>query len=81
MSMPQNQLFEFALSLPQAERADLAWQLLQSLDPPGEEVTPAEFGAELQERVEAHRRGELPSFSLDESRATIRERLSQERAP
>jgi putative addiction module component (TIGR02574 family) len=81
MTMPQDQLFEFALSLPQSERADLAFQLLQSLDPEGEEVTSAAFGAELQERVEAHRRGELRSFSLEESRVILRERLSQERTP
>lgn len=78
MSMSQDQLFESALSLPQAERADLAFQLLQSLAPPGEEVASAEFGAELHERIEAHRRGELQSFSLDEARAIVQQRLSQE---
>jgi putative addiction module component (TIGR02574 family) len=73
MSIPQNQLFDFALSLPQAERADLAFQLLQSLTPPGEEVTAQEFGAELQERIAAYRRGEVPSFSLEETRRLIRQ--------
>jgi putative addiction module component (TIGR02574 family) len=79
MTMPQDQLFASALSLPQSERADLAFQLLQSLVPPGDEVTSEEFGAELYERIEAHRRGELRSFSLEETRAIVQERLLQER--
>jgi putative addiction module component (TIGR02574 family) len=77
MSIPQNQLFDFALSLPQAERADLAFQLLQSLTPPGEEVAAEEFGAELHERIAAFRRGEMPSFSLEETRRAIRQRLQE----
>jgi putative addiction module component (TIGR02574 family) len=77
MSIPQHQLFDFALSLPQAERADLAFQLLQSLDPPGDEVAPEEFGAELHERIAAFRRGEMPSFSLEETRRLVRQRLQE----
>jgi putative addiction module component (TIGR02574 family) len=79
MSTSHDQLFESALSLPQAQRADLAFQLLQSLGPPGEEVTTDEFGAKLDRRIQAHRRGELPSFDAEESRAIIRDRLAQER--
>jgi putative addiction module component (TIGR02574 family) len=79
MSMSQDQLFESALSLPQAERADLVFQLLQSLTPPGEEIAAEEFGAELHQRVDAHRRGKLQSFSLEETRTIIEQRL-QERA-
>jgi hypothetical protein len=80
MSTPPNQLFESALSLPQAERADLAFQLLQTLVPDTDEISPEEFGAHLHERVEAHRRGDLPSFSLEETRAIVKERLVQERS-
>jgi putative addiction module component (TIGR02574 family) len=80
MSLSENQLFETALSLPQAERADLAFQLLQSLTPPGDEVSSAEFGAEIHDRIAAHRRGEINSFRLDESRAIIRDRLSQDKS-
>jgi hypothetical protein len=36
MSNPSDSLFESALSLPQAERADLAFRLLQSVDAPSE---------------------------------------------
>ena len=69
-----------ALSLPQTQRADLAFQLLQTLPPPGQEVSQEEFAAELHGRVAAHRRGQLPSHSLEETRAIVTERLAQERA-
>jgi putative addiction module component (TIGR02574 family) len=82
MSMSQDQLFESVLSLPMSVRADLALELLQSLNPPGEEIeiTSTEFEHELHERVAAHRCGQVQSFSLEETRAIIRERLSQERS-
>jgi hypothetical protein len=71
MSTSQDPVFESALSLPQAERADLAFQLLQSLIPPGDEITTDEFGDELRQRIETNRRGELLTFSLDETRAIL----------
>jgi Putative addiction module component len=71
MDMPQNQLIETALALPQTQRADLAFHLLQSLGSPGEEVSTEEFGAELFDRVENYRRGELDSFSLEETRSLL----------
>jgi putative addiction module component (TIGR02574 family) len=76
MSMSQDQVFETALSLPLQQRADLAFQLLQSFDFPGEEIDADMFGAELRERVEAYRRGEIGSSSLEEARAIIQQRLS-----
>jgi putative addiction module component (TIGR02574 family) len=80
MSLPENSLFESALSLPRAERADLAFQLLQTLTPPGDEVPTAEFRSELYDRVEAHRRGEIPSYGLEEARAIIEQRLRDRHA-
>jgi len=77
MSMSQDQLLETALSLPQSERADLAFQLLQSLDPPSEEVAAEEFGVELRERVAGYRRGEVQSASLEEARTIIQNRISE----
>jgi putative addiction module component (TIGR02574 family) len=73
--MPQDNLFECALSLPQSERAELAFQLLQSLDPPGQPTPAEEFGSELERRVEAYRNSSLESVSLDEARNEIRKRL------
>jgi hypothetical protein len=75
MSMPQDQLFESALSLPQSQRADLAFQLLQSLEPPGEEVSAEVFGFELQERIASYRNGNIGSSNLEEARDFIRQRL------
>jgi putative addiction module component (TIGR02574 family) len=75
MSMPQ-EFFDTALSLPQSDRADLAFRLLQSLEQPGEEITSDEFGAELHDRLAAYRRGELKSYSLEETRAEIQKRLA-----
>jgi putative addiction module component (TIGR02574 family) len=80
MSASPNPLFDSALSLPQAERADLAFQLLQSLVPPGDEISEAELAAELQRRVAAHRRGEMVSYSLEETRNIVQDRLARERA-
>jgi putative addiction module component (TIGR02574 family) len=77
MSTSQSPFFESALALPQAERADLAFQLLQSLELPGDEVDSAAFGEMLRGRVEAHRRGEISSSSLEEARAIIERRLSE----
>ncbi len=79
MSVSQEQLFESVLSLPQSVRADLAFELLQTLTPPAEEIAAHEFGAELRERIASCRRGELRSFSLDEVRVIVQERLSQKR--
>jgi hypothetical protein len=79
MSIPQDQLFDFALSPPQAERADLAFQLLQTLAPPGDEITEDELAAQIHERIAAFRRGELESLSREEARAIVQDRLSQER--
>jgi putative addiction module component (TIGR02574 family) len=79
MSTLGNPLFETALALPQAERADLAFQLLQRLERPGAAVSADEFGAELKARVEAHRRGESESLSLDEARAQMQRLLAEGR--
>ena len=79
MSTSPNPLFESALALPQEERADLAFQLLQTLTPPAEEISSAELADELRERVEAHRRGEQKSFTPDEAREIVAKRLSQDR--
>jgi putative addiction module component (TIGR02574 family) len=77
MSTSPNPFFDTALSLPAADRADLAFQLLQSLDLPGEEANTDEFGTELNARIESFRRGEIATVSLDEARAIIERRLEK----
>jgi putative addiction module component (TIGR02574 family) len=67
--MPHEHFFETALSLPQSERADLAFQLLQSLDDSGDEVSAEQFGHELHARIDAYRRGELEGLSRANSGA------------
>jgi len=81
MSTSERQLFETALSLPRSERADLAFQLLQSLIPPGEEISNAELTAEIHTRVTEHRRGNIKSFSLEETRAIMNEQFAQDESP
>jgi hypothetical protein len=76
MGTSLDQFFEAAPSLPLPQCADLAFQLLQSLDCPGEEIAAGDFGSELRERVAAYRRGQIESSALEETRAHIQQRLS-----
>lgn len=46
---------------------------------PDHEVSASEFGAELQQRIDASRSGKLSSSSIDETRDVVEKRLSQER--
>lgn len=77
MSMSQDPIFESALALPQSERADLAFLLLESLDPPGKELSANEFGDELRRRVAEHRSGRDDGLSLEDVRAEMARRLSE----
>jgi len=80
MSTSPDSLFDSALSLPEAQRADLAFQLLQTLTPTGDEITANEFGAQLHERVAGYRRGEIQSFGIDEAGAAVQQQLADRRA-
>ena len=79
MNITTGQLLESALSLPQSERADLVFQLLQSLEPQGDLVTGEVFGAELRSRVEGYRRGDIESSTWDETREIVMQRLAEGR--
>jgi hypothetical protein len=81
MDVPHQQIFEAALSLPQPQRAELAFRLLLSLRTPGELVDSKMFGKVLQERVESYHQGTTASLSLDEARADMRKRLHEGAAP
>jgi hypothetical protein len=61
MSTDAAPIFDAALALPQALRADLAAKLLESLDeecPPAVDRTPAEWEAIIKARSDAIHRGE-----------------------
>ncbi len=79
MSSAPEPFLESALALPQSQRADLAFQLLQSLDPPGKEISTEQFGASLHERVKSARSGDIESHNLDEARAIVEKRLAEGR--
>ena len=51
-----------ALSLPPAERAEIAERLLSSLDPPSQEGIDALWGEEAEERLDAFDRGEIKAI-------------------
>ena len=59
MSSRGTQVLEDALSLPPAERAELADRLMSSLDPPSQGRMDLLWGEEVEERLEAFDRGEI----------------------
>ena len=63
-------VFDAALTLPQAERAELAHQLLVSLDEPADDpaVVAAEWAAEIERRVSGIAAGDTEGISWDEVR-------------
>jgi putative addiction module component (TIGR02574 family) len=63
-------VFDAALTLPQAERAELAHQLLVSLDEPADDpaVVAAEWAAEIERRVGGIAAGDTEGVSWDEVR-------------
>jgi putative addiction module component (TIGR02574 family) len=61
-----------ALRLPEAERGELAIKLIESLDPPEAEGEVDEaWGAEIQQRVEELRSGQVKPLSWSEARRLI----------
>ncbi len=51
-----------ALSLPPAERAEIAERLLSSLDPPSQERMDELWGKEAEDRLDAFDRGEIKAI-------------------
>jgi len=76
MATSATPLIDSILSLPQTQRAELAVQILQSLELPGEEISSEVFGQELRSRVEKYRNGEMESVSLKEAREILTKRIS-----
>ncbi|MGA2401577.1 MAG: addiction module protein [Syntrophobacteraceae bacterium] len=62
MSSRGTQVLKEALSLPPAERAEIAERLLSSLDPPSQEGMDQLWGMEAENRVDAFDRGEIKAI-------------------
>jgi putative addiction module component (TIGR02574 family) len=78
MSTNSPDIFDAALNLPDAERASLAYQLLQSLRPPGV-VSDGDVGfeAELEQRVTDYEAGKTKASDWDEVAARLRKSFQQ----
>jgi hypothetical protein len=61
MSRHSSELLEEALSLPASERAEIADQLLRSLQPATQSEIDKLWASEAEERLEAFERGDLRS--------------------
>jgi putative addiction module component (TIGR02574 family) len=67
MSKKGAQVLEDALSLPPAERAEVAERLLSSLDASRVERIDALWAAEAEDRIEAFDRGEIKAVSASDA--------------
>jgi putative addiction module component (TIGR02574 family) len=72
MSKRGTEVFEDALSLPPAERAELADRLLTSLDAPPDRRIDELWAKEAEDRLDAYDRGEIKAVSAQEAFNAIR---------
>jgi putative addiction module component (TIGR02574 family) len=79
MTQHANQLLQEVLRLPEPERADFAAKLIESLDPAGEEDVEAAWAAEIQQRLQELRTGQVQPIPWPEARRLILE--DQEDSP
>jgi putative addiction module component (TIGR02574 family) len=73
----QDEIFRAALSLPEEIRAVLAARLLESLDSAAQREIDARWGEEAEDRINAHDRGEITAFPIDEVFSSLRDRLER----
>ena len=71
MTQAANTILESLLGLPDADRAELAARLLDSLDPPAEPGAEAGWAEELRARAEEVRTGQVRAVPWSEARARI----------
>lgn len=71
MSRESTELLKKALSLPVAERADLAGSLIESLDEAEDESVAALWDKEVARRMAEVDSGEVKPVSLDEARQRL----------
>jgi len=78
MSVNPTEILTAALSLPDGDRAGVAYRLLQSLKPPGvpSEGDP-ELEAELERRVAAYEAGETSASDWEEVSQRLRDQLEK----
>lgn len=74
-----NDIFSQALALPVAERAALAHQLLESLEPEDPDADEA-WTKEIQARSDALHRGELPLCDWEQAIEEVRAQLPRRRS-
>lgn len=72
--MQHQRIVRAALSLPEADRADLADKLLLSLDPSGQNEIDALWAREAESRIDAYERGEITAIPGEEVFSAIRAR-------
>jgi putative addiction module component (TIGR02574 family) len=70
--MNRDQLLTLALELPPEERAALADELIQSLDPPPDEDVEEAWSEEIRRRLERLHSGTATTISFAESRRRVR---------
>jgi putative addiction module component (TIGR02574 family) len=80
--METMQVYEAAMSLPDRDRADLAFRLLGSLKPSRaiDETSP-EFEYELERRVQAYEAGETTASDWEIVSARLRRALEDRKSP
>jgi putative addiction module component (TIGR02574 family) len=78
MSETAEQLMPTLAALPEQDRAALAKFLLESLDPPGEDIGPAEWeaawAAEADRRLAEMESGKVPPIPVEEMMRALREK-------
>ncbi len=74
MSPSVDDVFRAALALPPENRANLATQLLESLDAQAEAGVDAAWASEVESRLRSYERGETKAIPGDEVFRALRER-------
>lgn len=79
MSRNVEELFREAAGLPEAERAELAGKLLESIEGEPEEGVEAAWAEEVERRVRQIEAGEVKTIPWEEVRAKLHARLNEAR--
>ena len=77
MERTAQSLLDEAMGLPEAERADLAGALLQSLEPKEESEVETAWRKEVIERIRAYDAGEVEAIPWEVVRSRLQARLNE----